>query len=229
MPGKLPLEAGKYIKITIKDQGVGIPPKYLSKIFDPFFSTKQSGSGLGLTTAFSIVKKHKGHIEVQSEVGVGTEFTIYLPATTKRKEKVAEKLKFSKFKLGNQRPVVLIMDDEEMVRDLAANLFDQLGFVVIQARDGSEAINLYKSFKENERKIDLVVMDLTIPGGMGGKEAIKKLLEVDPDARVVVSSGYSNDPVMAQFKKYGFKACLRKPFKLEELLVILNGMDFNGN
>ncbi|WP_456405716.1 PAS domain S-box protein [Caldithrix abyssi] len=228
-PGKLPLEAGKYIKITIKDQGVGIPPKYLSKIFDPFFSTKQSGSGLGLTTAFSIVKKHKGHIEVQSEVGVGTEFTIYLPATTKRKEKVAEKLKFSKFKFGNQRPVVLIMDDEEMVRDLAANLFDQLGFVVIQARDGSEAINLYKSFKENERKIDLVVMDLTIPGGMGGKEAIKKLLEVDPDARVVVSSGYSNDPVMAQFEKYGFKACLRKPFKLEELLVILNGMDFNGN
>ncbi|WP_456407522.1 response regulator, partial [Caldithrix abyssi] len=99
----------------------------------------------------------------------------------------------------------------------------------IQARDGSEAINLYKSFKENERKIDLVVMDLTIPGGMGGKEAIKKLLEVDPDARVVVSSGYSNDPVMAQFQKYGFKACLRKPFKLEELLVILNSMDFNGN
>jgi len=219
---KLPLKKGKYIKLTIKDQGVGIPPKYLAKIFDPFFSTKQTGSGLGLATAFSIINKHNGHIEVQSEVGVGTEFTIYLPASMKLKRKVEKKFKIKKFKSADSKPLVLVMDDEEMVRDLAANLFDQLGFVVLQAKDGREALNLYQAFLNDNRKIDLVVMDLTIPGGMGGKETIEKLLQIDPEARAIVSSGYSNDPVMAEYEKYGFRACLKKPFKLEELVAILN-------
>ncbi len=226
-PGKLPLKPGKYIKISIKDQGVGIPRKYLSKIFDPFFSTKQSGSGLGLATAFSIINKHNGYIEVHSEVGNGTEFVIYLPATEKRKEKETAEFKIKKFKSGNKKPVVLIMDDEEMVRDLAANLFDQLGFIVLQAKDGDEALKLYQAFMEDSGKIDLVVMDLTIPGGMGGKEAIQKLLEIDPQAKAIVSSGYSNDPVMAEFTRYGFKACLKKPFKIEELVAILNTIEFN--
>ncbi len=218
---KLPLNEGKYIKLKVKDQGVGIPPKYLAKIFDPFFSTKQSGSGLGLATSFSIIKKHNGHIEVQSKVGQGTEFTIYLPATTEVLKTIQQDFKLKKFKNGNSKPVVLVMDDEEMVRDLAANLFDQLGFVVLQAKDGQEALNLYEAFLNDSRKIDLVVMDLTIPGGMGGKEAIEKLLLLDQDANVIVSSGYSNDPVMAEYDKYGFKACLKKPFKLEELVTVL--------
>ena len=114
------------------------------------------------------------------------------------------------------------MDDEEIVRDLAASLFDQLGFVVVQAKDGQEALNLYQAFLNDSRKIDLVIMDLTIPGGMGGKEAMARLLEIDPEARAIVSSGYSNDPVMAEYDKYGFKACLKKPFKIEELVAILN-------
>ncbi len=219
---KLPLNPGKYIKLRIKDHGVGIPQKYLPKIFDPFFTTKQSGSGLGLATSFSIIQKHNGHIEVSSVVGEGTEFTIYLPATIINQKQKVNEVKFKKFNTGPKKPVVLVMDDEEMVRDLAANLFEQLGFVVVQAKDGQEAINLYQAFLNDRKKIDLVIMDLTIPGGMGGKEAIQKLLQIDPQAIAIVSSGYSNDPVMAEFDKYGFKACLRKPFKIEELSQILN-------
>lgn len=218
----LPIKNGDYVQLIIKDTGIGIPEKYLSRIFDPFFTTKQSGSGLGLATSFSIVSKHDGHIEVQSEVGKGTQFVIYLPASKKAPETVT-KIESEPVKKKNKNGgLILVMDDEDMIREIASELLAQLGYLTVHAADGKQAVTLYKKLKEDGRKIDLVIMDLTIPGGMGGKEAMAELLKYDPDAAAIVSSGYSNDPVMAQYKAYGFKGCLQKPFKLEELAKILD-------
>ena len=220
----LPIKNGDYVQLLIKDSGIGIPEKYLSRIFDPFFTTKQSGSGLGLATSFSIISKHDGYIDVQSEVGKGTQFLIYLPASkeapSKEKEIKAQPLK----KYGKKNGLILVMDDEDMIREIATELLGQLGYLTIHAADGKQALSLYKKLSDDGKKIDLVIMDLTIPGGMGGKETIAELLKYDSTATAIVSSGYSNDPVMAQYKEYGFKGCLQKPFKLEELAKSLNNL-----
>ncbi len=218
----LPLKSGEYVQLIIEDSGVGIPEKYLSRIFDPFFTTKQAGSGLGLATSFSIISKHDGYIDVQSEVGKGTRFTIYLPAS--KEKPPVEEIKAEGHAKGKKSKggLILIMDDEDMIREIATELLGQLGYLTIHASDGKQAISLYKKLSEDGKKIDLVIMDLTIPGGMGGKEAIGELLKIDPEATVIVSSGYSNDPVMAQYRKYGFKGCLQKPFRLEELGKVLD-------
>ena len=213
----LPLKEGKYVKITIKDQGIGIPKKYLSKIFDPFFTTKKKGSGLGLATAYSIIKKHEGHISVDSEVGKGTTFYIYLPASEKR-EKVIEK--------GIEQGIkgkgkVLLMDDEDMILEIVGEMLHFLGYEVEFAKDGNEAIKIYKEAKASGCPFNVVILDLTVPGGMGGKEAIKELKEIDPDVKAIVSSGYSTDPIMADFEKHGFCGVIAKPYKMEELSEIL--------
>ena len=177
---------------------------------------------MGLATSFSIISKHDGYIDVQSEVGKGTRFTIYLPAS-KEKPPVEEiKAEGHAKEKKSKGGLILIMDDEDMIREIATELLGQLGYLTIHASDGKQAISLYKKLSEDGKKIDLVIMDLTIPGGMGGKEAIGELLKIDPEATVIVSSGYSNDPVMAQYRKYGFKGCLQKPFKLEELGKVLD-------
>ncbi len=218
----LPIKQGKYVQLIIEDTGIGIPEKYLSRIFDPFFTTKQSGSGLGLATSFSIISKHEGHIDVQSEIGKGTRFTIYLPASM-RKASVKEKTEVKPVRRRSSGGgLILIMDDEDMIREIATELLSQLGYLTIHASDGKQALALYKKLSEDGKQIDLIIMDLTIPGGMGGKEAIGELLKFDPKATAIVSSGYSNDPVMAQFETYGFKGCLQKPFKLEEMEKILH-------
>jgi PAS domain S-box-containing protein len=207
------LKPGRYVKIAIEDHGIGIRPEHLPKIFDPYFTTKQKGTGLGLATAYSIIQKHDGHITVESQLGVGTVFTLYLPAT------VAE----TPIKTAAEAPpvvhqgYVLVMDDEDIVRDVTGKMLTKLGYDVVFARDGAEAIDAYRTAQANGQPFDVIIMDLTIPGGMGGKEAIKRLLDINPQAKVIVSSGYSNDPVMANFKDYGFCDVVAKPYKIQEL------------
>ncbi len=208
------LNEGRYVRIFIEDTGTGIPDEIMSKIFDPYFTTKQKGNGLGLASSYSIVKKHGGHIYVSSKVGVGTTFSIYLPASNKMA--VLEDVVPSELPATTDGRV-LIMDDEDIIRDVATAILTGFGYEVTTATGGKEAIRLYKEARDRGEPFNAVIMDLTIPGGIGGKEAIKSLLEYDPDARVLVSSGYSNDPIMSDFKKYGFSAVITKPYKATEL------------
>jgi two-component system cell cycle sensor histidine kinase/response regulator CckA len=207
------LGEGEYVRISIKDHGIGIAKEYLPKIFDPYFTTKQDGSGLGLATAYSVVKRHGGHIDVESEIGVGTTFHIYLPAT---REKFTPGITQEKIPLRGKGNI-LVMDDREVVRDAAKRMLSSIGYDAVLARDGSEAIAMYKKALESGKPFDVAILDLTVPGGMGGKETVKKMLEIDPNARAIVSSGYSNDPVMSEFKKYGFVGLLEKPYRMQEL------------
>ncbi len=209
----LPLKEGEYIKVSISDQGSGIPEKNLPKIFDPFYSTKEKGSGLGLASAYSIIKRHDGYIDVESTVGVGTTFHIYLPAS---KSKHIE-TRHPEEKIPAAKGKILVMDDEEIVRDIAGEMLRHMGYEVEFARDGLEAIASYKGARESGTPFDVVIIDLTIPGGMGGKETIRNLTDIDSDVRAIVSSGYSNDPIMSNFRKYGFAGVVTKPYKIEEL------------
>jgi PAS domain S-box-containing protein len=206
------LKKGKYIQLLIKDQGIGIQKEYLEKIFDPFYTTKEQGRGLGLATVFSIIKNHEGHIAAESEPGVGTTFTVYLPAL--ESQRISQR--------ADNIPVqgkgkVLVMDDEEMVRNVAEGMLKMLGYQVEVAVDGAETIELYKKALESAEPFNVVIMDLTIAGGMGGKEAIKKLSEIDPGVVAIVSSGFSTDPIMADFRKYGFSGIITKPYKIQEM------------
>jgi len=214
----IPVRSGNYIKIVIKDQGVGIPADMLDKIFDPYFTSKQKGSGLGLAISHSIISKHDGHITVDSKQGQGTTFTIYLPASQDRQE-LGQKAVVVPPVAGQGR--VMIMDDEEMIRSLVEKALSRIGYEVISAESGNEAIQLYQKAKDANAPIDLIIMDLTIPGGMGGKEAIKEIHKIDPEAKVIVSSGYSTDPVMADFSEYGFCGAMAKPFQIRELMEIV--------
>lgn len=204
---------GRYVRITIEDHGVGIAPEHLSKIFDPYFTTKQAGSGLGLATAYSIITNHGGCITADSQMGRGTVFSIYLPAS----EKEVSQGKDHDRELGPGRGRVLVMDDEAMVREVVGGMLRHIGYDVELASDGAAALALYQKARRAGRPFDVVIMDLTIPGGMGGREAIRKMLEVDPCAKVIVSSGYSNDPILSKFYDYGFKGMVAKPYEIEEL------------
>ena len=213
----LPISPGDYMRIAITDEGVGMHPSLLEKIFDPYFSTKQEGSGLGMAITLSIITKHQGYIECESTPGLGSTFTLYLPAT---RESVADKShQFDEHKGSGK---IMVMDDEEMIRLLTENMLENCGYSVTHACDGEEALKLYKEAMEKSEPFDIVIMDLTIPGGVGGKETIGKLLELDPGVSAIVSSGYSNDPVMANFKDYGFKNCLTKPYVQASLTEVVS-------
>jgi two-component system, cell cycle sensor histidine kinase and response regulator CckA len=210
----LPLTPGSYVEISVEDRGIGIPENVLGNIFDPYFSTKQSGHGLGLAITHSIVTRHEGHIAVRSETGVGTIFKIYLPAS---KQAMIPAAAPPEPELARGTGRILLMDDEEMIHRTVSRMLERLGYTVESIYDGDEALRVYEKALKADNPYDAVIMDLTIPGGKGGKEAIAELREIDPRVRAIVSSGYSNDPVMAGYADYGFCGMIEKPVYYRKL------------
>ncbi|MDM8539593.1 DUF3365 domain-containing protein [Desulfococcaceae bacterium HSG9] len=209
---------GRHVQITVKDNGVGIASEYLDKIFDPYFSTKQKGSGLGLASAHSIISKHNGTITVDSLLNKGSTFTIRLPATEKT---VIEKPTAETYLVDVSSVRILVLDDDEAVREITAAMLEKLGHEATFAVDGQEAVAKYRKAHQNETGYDMVIADLTIPGGMGGQEATREILKIDPQAKIIVSSGYATDPVMANYKEYGFQGRAEKPYRLAELRKVI--------
>jgi len=216
---QLPRE-GKYVVISVKDNGIGIPEKYLEKIFDPYFTTKEKGSGLGLATSYSIIKNHGGEIIVISELGKGTTFFIYLPAIETEKEVKEVPPASTVLRKGK----ILVMDDEDFILNIAGEMIRSLGHDVDFARAGESAIEKYRAAKESGNPFDVVILDLTIRGGMGGRETVERLLSMDNNVKAIVSSGYSDDAVVSEYYKYGFRTSLSKPYKLEVLRDTLNAL-----
>ncbi|MDP2158567.1 MAG: PAS domain S-box protein, partial [Nitrospirota bacterium] len=209
----LPLREGRYVMIEIKDQGSGISEVELQTLFDPFSSGDKKGSGMEFASAFAIVQKHNGHITAESHFGIGTTFRLFLPAMQEKPQLTTES-----FTVNSQRKgKILVMDDEEIVRSVVERLLLQCGFEAALAKDGAEMLRLYREAKEAGRPFDAVILDLIIQNGMGGQEAMENLIGYDPDVRVIVSSGFSNNPIMANFRDYGFSGFLPKPYKLDEL------------
>jgi PAS domain S-box-containing protein len=206
-----------YVRISIEDQGVGISEEDLQKIFDPYFTTKSEGTGLGLATSYSIIANHEGRITVESKEGEGTVFHIYIPASPR--EIVLERpLEITP---ASRKGKILIMDDEESVRTTLGMMLSYVGYEVECAGEGSEAVAFYENALKRGERFDVVLMDLTVPGGMGGGEAMKRLLELDKNVNAIISSGYFHDPIIANYREYGFKAAITKPFRMEELERIL--------
>ncbi len=216
----LDLKEGKYIKTSIKDHGIGIVKEHLSKIFDPYFTTKDKGSGLGLSISYGIILKHNGQLKVESSVGEGTTFFIYLPALNKGI--AVERIVNEDYSKGKGR--ILFMDDQQIIRKMAGRILTRIGYRVELTKDGKEAIDQYKKAQELGDPFDVVILDLTVPGGIGGKEAIKRMKEIDSEIKAIVSSGYSNDPIMSNFKQYGFSGVVAKPYDINELSSILNDL-----
>ena len=214
----LPLEPGAYVVLAITDTGAGIPEKHLDKIFDPYFTTKEKGRGLGLTSTFSIVRKHGGHIVAESALGHGTTFRVYLPAA--RERAAATPQPPPRALAGTGR--VLAMDDDVAICRVVTRVLESGGYSVQAAYDGAEAVALYAAALRDGRRFDAVLLDLTVPGGMGGKEAFEQLRALDPAVVAIVTSGYSNDPVMAEHARYGFAGVVAKPYRNEELLGVLH-------
>ncbi|MBS1114546.1 MAG: domain S-box-containing protein [Nitrospirae bacterium] len=208
------LRPGCYVIISIKDMGIGIPPKFLSKIFDPYFTTKQTGSGLGLPTAYSIVRKHGGFIDVSSFSGEGSTFDVYLPAQVRTKV-ISEPLRQIEIWKGAGR--VLVMDDEETVRMIFREMLEMLGFEVVCVENGEAMLEVYRQAAESGQRFEVVILDLTIRGGMGGKDALEHLLKIDPTVRAFAASGYFDSTVMVEYKEYGFCGILPKPITLTAL------------
>jgi CheY-like chemotaxis protein len=215
----LPLNSGYYVKISIKDDGIGISPNTIRKIYDSNFTTKKNHRGLGLTTCYNVLKENNGLIFCKSRPGFGTTFHMHFPAAKKHKDEYHKDRNTTK-----KGKTILVMDDELVVRNAAGKALMAIGYNVVFAKEGLQAIKLYKNALESGKPFDAVILDLTIHSGMGGKEAVTKLLEIDPYSKVIVSSGYVHDPVMIRYKEFGFKGVITKPFLVQELHRILDSV-----
>jgi PAS domain S-box-containing protein len=220
----LPLSPGPYVLLSLQDEGSGIPSANLANIFDPYFTTKTGGHGLGLATCYSIIKRHKGHIAVESQPGCGTTFYIYLPASAKKLEEIAPNT-IALTMEGKGR--ILVMDDESLILKTLDRALTRVGYQVKTVSNGIEALTSYNEAQQAGQPFDVVIMDLTIPGGMGGKESITQLLKIDPHAKVIVSSGYSADSITSNYRQFGFSAAVTKPYKLEDLTRTINELVCN--
>ncbi len=216
------LPGGNYVCIDIMDTGIGISDEHLQRIFEPYFTTKQRGSGLGLTSAYSIVRNHGGIILAESTQTKGSTFHVYLPATQKPLVKGGKKMTAER--AGQAGGKILVMDDEEIIRKMLKNMLSLAGYTVELSAHGAEALEKYQQAIKIGDPFNAVIMDLTIPGGMGGKETIQKLLEIDPKATAIVSSGYATDAIMSDYKTYGFKAVIAKPYSAKQLQETLSGL-----
>jgi two-component system cell cycle sensor histidine kinase/response regulator CckA len=208
------------LMVTVSDQGGGIPPDHLDRIFDPYFTTKQKGSGLGLASVHSIVTQHEGYITVDSQLGVGTTFRLYLPA----QEGVLRSATPNRPRLHTGHGRILVMDDDPLVREVLGKMLQKLGYEPVFVPDGREAVELYARAHTAREPFAAVILDLTVPGGMGGVETIRHLLAQDIAVKAVVSSGYADNSAMADFRDYGFSAVIAKPYRLAELAKILHDM-----
>jgi CheY-like chemotaxis protein len=216
--GSLP--EGSYVEFEVRDNGSGIKPEHMEKIWDPFFTTKKHGTGLGLATVLSIVRKHGGEIGLQSTVGEGTVFTVYLPLADKPVEVQARPAPSLRFGTGR----VLFMDDDPEICSLTGSMLESLDYKYDIARNGDEAITLYKRYLNIGRPYDAVIMDLTVIGGMGGEEAFRLLKELDGDVRAIVSSGYDNEDMARQYLDMGFCGYLTKPYRVTDLGKVLKAV-----
>ncbi|MEY4939803.1 MAG: hypothetical protein RIQ93_1538 [Verrucomicrobiota bacterium] len=207
------LSAGDYVEIEIRDNGSGIAPEHVAKIFDPFFTTKKHGTGLGLATVLAVLRKHGGQIGLDTQVGVGTAFTVYLPKAQQPIEVQARRAASLRFGTGR----VLFMDDDPQISALTAMMLDSLEYKYDLAITGEEAIALYKRYQNIGRPYDAVIMDLTVVGGMGGDECFIELKKLDPEVRAIVASGYDNDEMARQFLAKGFCGYLTKPYRVTDL------------
>ncbi len=217
------LRRDNYVKIAVIDNGFGIPDEIAHKIFDPYFSNKAKGTGLGLASSYSIIKNHRGVITFESTVGKGTSFFVILPASIKKYRKQKDENR-EEIRSPSRNFKVMVMDDEESIRNLVSNMLTNMGYEVVCAKDGREALGLYNDAKE---PFDVIILDLTIPGGMGGSEVISKLRDIDPNVIVIVFSGYSSNPIMSDYKRYGFNGALTKPFTLHEMNKLLSKLIAN--
>ena len=209
----LELLPGRYVKLSFVDQGPGISPAILGRIFDPFFTTKALGSGIGLTAAYAILKRHDGHIEVESRPGAGATFHVWLPATVTRPRSVQPAPHDTKSGQG----LVLVMDDDDMVRNAAASMLAYLGYEPIPTCDGAEALERTRALLSEGKQLSAAMLDLTVRSGAGGRDTVRPLRKLLPELPIIASSGYSDDPVMAEPALFGFSASLHKPFRLDEL------------
>ncbi len=221
----LPLEAGNYLRISVQDQGTGIPKQYLDKVCDPFFSTKKHATGMGLTIAYTIIKNHGGHLTVESELGRGAKISFYLP--------VAYPLVDAAF-IPADSPIsgvgkILLMDDDKMILDVIGLMLEKLGYEVELAKNGAEAVRLFEQALSVGTPFDAVILDSKVADGMGGQETLVKLRVLNPKVKAIISSGYSNDAILSDYKKYGFNAVLPKPYKITELSETINNILTNNH
>jgi two-component system cell cycle sensor histidine kinase/response regulator CckA len=218
------LPAGNYVRLELADSGRGIAPDHLARIFEPFFTTKEYGTGLGLATVYSVIQKHRGYITVESVVERGTTFRFWLPAA--RVEPPAPAVTVSPFDPIKGR--ILFMDDEEPIRMMTRALLERLGLQVKVTGDGNDAIREFAAARTLGQPFDVVIFDLTVPGGMGGADAMREILKIDPAAKGIVSSGYSSDPVMANFRAHGFRGSVPKPYRMADIARMIREV-LNGN